>query len=235
MTTLRWMGILFVLVVLSLAPSRAVKDDPEPFTVAVMAGTASNVGEAYKKDARELGVYIAKEGWALMYGAADFGLMGDLAYAYQLAEGPRLRPITTAHFYENPLYNSAFTRPASAYEVPQDFLDRLRLFMTAQAIFVLPGGLGTLGEASIFSALAQIDEKDAQGVPLKEKPLILINTSGFWDTYLAHLSHAVREGFVSPNHLGLLKVAPTPKAAIPMASNHQAQTHEENRWWEETK
>ena len=50
---------------------------------------------AYTNDARALGVSLAKQGWRLVYGAGDVGLMGEVARAAQMPKGDTFGVIPT--------------------------------------------------------------------------------------------------------------------------------------------
>jgi hypothetical protein len=60
----------------------------------------------------------------------------------------------------------------------------------------LPGGHGSLDE--LFEALAWLQ------LGIHSIPVGLLNVRGYYDNLLAHLDHARGEGFLAPDHHGLL-------------------------------
>lgn len=78
----------------------------------------------------------------------------------------------------------------------------------ADAIMVLPGSTGTMDE--FFEAMA--DKK----LGLHSKPLILLNTNGFFDHTVAQMQRMVDENFMTQRHLEVLSVATTPEEAMAM-------------------
>jgi predicted Rossmann-fold nucleotide-binding protein len=46
------------------------------------------------------------------------------------------------------------------------------------------------------------------------KPIILLNTLGFYDNLVAMLNHAIEHGFMKASHHRLWKVAQTPAQAL---------------------
>ena len=72
----------------------------------------------------------------------------------------------------------------------------------AEGFIALPGGLGTLEEILEALTWAQLG--------IHRKPVGLLNVAGYWNGLLRMLSHAVREGFVRPEHAKLLFSAETP-------------------------
>jgi uncharacterized protein (TIGR00730 family) len=69
----------------------------------------------------------------------------------------------------------------------------------SDAFIILPGGFGTFEE--LFEVLAW------QTLKLHAKPIVLLNTNGFYDGMLAFLDHCVREGMMSEEKRGILLVA----------------------------
>ena len=57
-------------------------------SVCVYCGSRPGAMPAYAADARALGRALAEQGWRLVYGAGDIGLMGAVARAAQQAGGP---------------------------------------------------------------------------------------------------------------------------------------------------
>ena len=60
-------------------------------SICVFCGSRPGVHPAYAEDARALGRLIAQEGWRLVYGAGDVGLMGETARAAQQAGAQHAR------------------------------------------------------------------------------------------------------------------------------------------------
>ena len=69
----------------------------------------------------------------------------------------------------------------------------------AEAFVVLPGGFGTLEETGQVLAFASLE--------LHKKPIVIINTDGFYDSLLAMFDRFVREGFAKERHLRSYHVA----------------------------
>jgi uncharacterized protein (TIGR00730 family) len=68
----------------------------------------------------------------------------------------------------------------------------------ADGFIALPGGLGTLEELSEVASWAQLD--------LHAKPIGLLGVGDYWAPLMGWLDHAAGEGFISPQHRGLLRV-----------------------------
>ena len=64
-------------------------------SVCVFCGSRPGADAAYADEARALGALIAAEGWRLVYGAGDVGLMGEVARSAQGAGARTLGVIPT--------------------------------------------------------------------------------------------------------------------------------------------
>jgi len=78
----------------------------------------------------------------------------------------------------------------------------------ADAFLVLPGGYGTLDELMEIVTWRQLR--------MHSKPLVLINTSNYWDGLLGFLDTAVAAGFLKPQNRTLLEVARDADEAVAM-------------------
>jgi uncharacterized protein (TIGR00730 family) len=86
---------------------------------------------------------------------------------------------------------------------------KARMVELADAFLVLPGGYGTIEELFEVVTWAQLG--------LHAKPVILINTAGYWNGLLAFLDSAVEAGFVKPKNRELVRVAANAEEAVKMA------------------
>jgi hypothetical protein len=76
----------------------------------------------------------------------------------------------------------------------------------ADAFIVLPGGFGTFEE--FFEALAW------QTLKIHAKPVVLLNTSGFYDTLLKFLDECVEQGMLTQEKREIVLVARTVDEAL---------------------
>ena len=78
----------------------------------------------------------------------------------------------------------------------------------SDAVIALPGGCGTLEE------LLEIITWKQLGIYLK--PIIILNTKGYFDPLLSMLQRAVDEQFMRQQHAAIWRIASTPDEAIEM-------------------
>ncbi|SNX67651.1 hypothetical protein SAMN05878503_101288 [Cereibacter ovatus] len=152
-------------------------------SVCVFCGARAGLQPAYARDARSLGRLIAVEGWRLVYGAGDVGLMGEVARA-ALAEGGLTMGVIPTHL----LIREQGRRDLAQLVVTEDMHERKKvMFMNSDAIVVLPGGAGSLDE--FFEVLTW------RQIGLHEKPIFLLNTDGYWQPLIALMDNVIEHGF----------------------------------------
>ncbi|MDQ2089194.1 LOG family protein [Marimonas arenosa] len=174
---------------------------PQP-SVCVYCGSRPGQKPAYMSAARDFGTALAREGWRLVYGAGDVGLMGAVARAAQNAGGDTFGVIPV-HLMQLEVGKRDLTR----FVVTENMHERKKvMFMNSDAIVVLPGGAGSLDEFFEVLTWAQLG--------LHAKPIVLLNTDAYWDPLAGLLDHVIGEGFADASLKGFLHLVPTPRAAI---------------------
>ena len=165
-----------------------------PHSICVYCGARDGARPAYAQAAEALGRLLADEGWRLVYGAGDVGLMGRVARSAQAAGG--------ATFGVIPAHLMAWEvgkRDLDTLVVTETMHERKKvMFMNADAVVVLPGGAGSLDE--FFEALTW------RQLGLHEKPVYLLNIDGYWDPLIALLRHVVDEGFAEAEMLSYVTI-----------------------------
>ncbi|MCC6863888.1 MAG: TIGR00730 family Rossman fold protein [Rhodobacteraceae bacterium] len=152
-------------------------------SVCVFCGSRSGTDPAHASEARALGRTIAENGWRLVYGAGDVGLMGETARATITAGAAPMGVIPT-HL----LNREKGKRELSQLVITENMHERKKvMFMNSDAIVVLPGGAGSLDE--FFEVLTW------RQIGLHTKPIFLLNTNGYWNPLLALLEHIIAQGF----------------------------------------
>ena len=152
-------------------------------SVCVFCGAKSGARPAYAAAARSVGAAIGDNGWRLVYGAGDAGLMGEVARA-AIRAGAQTLGVIPAHL----IGREQGKRDLTSLVITEDMHERKKvMFMNSDAIVVLPGGAGSLDEFFEVLTWAQIG--------LHAKPIFLLNVDGYWQPLLALIDHVIAEGF----------------------------------------
>jgi uncharacterized protein (TIGR00730 family) len=168
----------------------------------VFCGSASGRSSVHRAAARALGRALATRGIGLVYGGGGVGLMGELANA-TLAAGGAVVGVIPAALAEREL---AHPDVPDMRIVPDMHSRKALMADLSDAILALPGGFGTFDELLETLTWAQLG--------LHSKPVGLANVGGYFDPFLAMVSHAVEEGFVAPHDQKLLVADPDPVALL---------------------
>lgn len=154
-----------------------------PLSICVFCGSRDGADPAYGAAAEDLGRQIAENGWRLVYGAGDVGLMGRVARTTQAAGGETFGVIPV-HLFDREVGK----RDLSTFIVTENMHERKKvMYMNSDAIVVMPGGAGSLDE--FFEVLTW------RQLGLHEKPILLLNVDGFWDPLIGLMDHFIGEGF----------------------------------------
>ncbi|MES4892778.1 TIGR00730 family Rossman fold protein [Streptomyces sp. NPDC096012] len=162
--------------------------------------SAADLDERYTRPAREFAELIGKAGHTLVWGGSDVGLMKVVADGVHEAGG-RLLGVSVEF-----LSNKA--RPgADEMLIAGDLAERKRLLLdNADAVVVMVGGTGTLDEAT------EILELKKHG--RTTKPVVLLNTAGFYDGLQEQFRRMEAEGFLPRPLADLVFFAEEPAGAL---------------------
>ena len=164
-------------------------------SICVYCGSRNGANPAYLQDATDTGAMIARNGWRLVYGAGDVGLMGAVARATQAAGGKTFGVIPT-HL----MRLEVGKRDLDSFVITETMHERKKvMFMNSDVIVVLPGGAGSLDEFFEVLTWGQIG--------LHAKPIILLNTEGYWNPLLALMDHVIAQGFADASMRNSVQVA----------------------------
>ncbi|MDE0114290.1 MAG: TIGR00730 family Rossman fold protein [Albidovulum sp.] len=163
-------------------------------SICVFCGSRTGRNPEYAIAAKEFGTELAMQGWRLVYGAGDIGLMGEVARAAQCAGGKTFGVIP---------------KQLVEFEVAKHDLDSLVvtenmherksvMFMNSDAFVVLPGGVGTIDEF--------VEILTWRHLGFHTKPVGLLNIGGYWDLTVRALGGVVEKGFTEFELLSYFEV-----------------------------
>jgi uncharacterized protein (TIGR00730 family) len=142
---------------------------------------------------------LAAAGLGIVYGGGAVGSMGALADG-ALAKGGRVVGILPRFMADLEWGHRGLTE----LELVEDLRARKHLMLTrSDAAIALPGGSGTLEELLEAITLKRLG--------LYLKPIVLVNTRGFFAPLLRLLDHTVEERFMDRRHLEMWQVVAQPE------------------------
>lgn len=178
--------------------------------VCVFCGSSPGRDPRYVAAAREMALALVARGEGLVFGGGSVGLMGVLADALLAAGGEALGVIPHGLLAREIAHRSL----TEMRVVPSMHARKALMAELSDAFVALPGGFGTFEELLEMVTWAQLG--------IHRKPIGLLNVAGYYDSLIALVDHAVREGFVPPGNRGLILVDGEPGPLLERLSAYQS-------------
>ncbi len=170
--------------------------------VCVYCASSRACHAAYHEAAFRLGGLLAEEGYTIVYGGGGVGSMGALADG-ALEKGGRVIGIMPEFMVKLEWGHPGITD----LRLVEDLRLRKHLMLSeSDAVVALPGGSGTFEELLEAITLKRLG--------LYVKPIILVNTRGFYNPLLELLSHAIAEKFMGEIHGSMWQVVNEPEDVV---------------------
>ena len=179
-------------------------------SLCVFCGSQTGRNPAHAEAARSLGTALARRGITLVYGAGGIGLMAVVADAV-LAGGGKAVGVIPEKLERLEVAHPGLTETV----VTEDMFRRKRIMLDrADGFVILPGGYGTLDE--FFEVLTW------KQLGLLDKPIVVLDSEGFWGPLCDLLDHVSGEGFAPPAAPGLATVVSTVDELFRVLDNGEA-------------
>ncbi|MBU6402159.1 MAG: TIGR00730 family Rossman fold protein [Verrucomicrobia bacterium] len=160
--------------------------EPKHRTLCVFSSSSNAVAAKYFAAATELGELIVRNRMVLIYGGGIIGLMGAVAKSVH-RHGGRVVGVIPHYLRRKEIAYEA----ADELIVARDLRERKAIMESrADAFVALPGGFGTLEEVLEILTLKQLRRHP--------KPVVFLNTEGFFDPLLEMFERFYRERFANP-------------------------------------
>ncbi len=158
----------------------------------------------YAKAAARLGELLAANNHRLLFGGGNVGLMGVLSNA-MLDRGGEVLGVMPRRLIDREIANHRCTelRVVTSMQERKALMEEL-----ADIIIALPGGYGSMDE--LFESLT-----NAQ-LGLHHKPVIILNTGGFYEPLVAQFDKMMKEGFLLKENREKVRIADTPEELMQM-------------------
>ena len=166
-----------------------------PFSIAVFCSAATHLAPEYYEQTSLLGRWIGGQQYRLVYGGASLGLMECVARAAKEA-GAVVTGVVPDKLVERGIVSTLLDENIPVHSLGE----RKEVMLRESDLFIaLPGGLGTLDE--IFHVVGE------SSIGYHDKPVILYNIGGCWDSLLGMLDDLRRQGLLRHDLTGRLVVA----------------------------
>lgn len=192
-----------------------------PKSICVYCSSSDVVSPAFFDVASELGKAIARDGDTLVYGGGNVGLMGAVAESAHCVGG-KVIGVIPEFMHERGLAYSEIDELI----LTADMRERKAVMeQRADAFVALPGGFGTLEEILEVLTLKQLG--------LHSKPLVFINTNGFYDDLVTLFEHIYVERFAKPDYRALYQFCSSVPDTISHIRDYQPPVFKA-KWFDKT-
>ena len=170
--------------------------------ICIFASSSESLEQPFYELAESLGRAVASSGAGMVFGGGSRGLMGAVARGTAQAGG-RITGVIP----------EKLNRPGVAYpgctrliETPTMHVRKQTMEDLSDAFIALPGGFGTLEEVLETITLRQLG--------YHEKPVVLLNYGGFYDSLLEQFERLYAESFASVAYRNAYRVAQSVEEAV---------------------
>lgn len=215
-------------------------------TICVFCGSSFGKDSSFADNATKLGNLIAEKNWGLVYGGGSTGLMGAVArgcatkggYVHGIIpEALISRERTTDNEFNENLKKGIDNHDGST-PIPdskeygkttlvKDMHTRKRLMgEEADAFVALPGGYGTMEELMEVVTWHQLN--------IHNKPIVVYNLNGFYDSFLVWVKDAIGAQFVSEKNGEIIRVATSAEEVMSAIEEYEVPEGRFNLRWDTT-
>lgn len=175
--------------------------------ICVYCASSNKAAAVYGDTAYELGALLAKEGITVVTGAGSIGLMRRVEDG-ALENGGRAIGVIPRFMVEQGWHHTGLTE----LRITESMHERKQAMAElSDAVIALPGGCGTIEELSEIITWKQLG--------LYFNPIVILNTNGYYDHFIAQLEQAIEEHFMGEIHGKIWSVAHTPAEALEIIRN----------------
>lgn len=171
-------------------------------SVCIFGASGSHGRKEYYDEAYTLGVLMARRGWECVCGAGRDGVMRAVSDGV-LDSGGTAIGVIPQFMVDNGWNYNRLTRTIVTADMHSRKHTMARL---TDAVIALPGGCGTLEELLEAITWSQLG--------LWVKPIVILNTMGYYDNLIKMLDTAIDEHLMKESHRGLWHVAATASEAV---------------------
>lgn len=178
--------------------------------VVVFCGSGSGNSDVFKKEAYNLGLFLASNAIDLVYGGAQVGLMGAVADGV-LTGGGKVTGVIPDFLAAKEIRHHHLTEMIVVKSMHER---KLLMSELCDGVIALPGGFGTLDELFEMLTWAQLG--------LHQKPIALYNIDGYFNDLIHFINGVNKNGFISDTHRSMIIVDDKAEQLLSKMNGYQA-------------
>ena len=195
------------------SPERLIelnKDNVEGVSqVVVYCASSPHIDDLYFDAAEELGRLLAENKIGAITGAGKQGLMGAINSSI-VNHGGKVIGVIPRFMVDNGWYHTNLTEMIVTDTMHER---KHKMAQLSDSAIALPGGMGTLEELAEILTWRQLG--------LYHKPIIILNTNGYYDSLLAMFQQMIDDNFMHDSYKNMWQVATSPEDVIHYLLNNK--------------
>lgn len=170
--------------------------------VCVFCASSQQVPQYFFDDTISLAQHLVENGYGIQYGGGAMGLMGALADEVIRLNG-RITGIIPHFMVEVEWEHKGVQEMVYVNTMAER---KTLLAGNVDAVVALPGGTGTFEE--LFEVLSN------KKLGIFTKPIILVNTNGFFNPFIELMNNMADHRFLRPEHLKMFTTVDSPRQVV---------------------
>ncbi len=170
--------------------------------VCIYCASSTSIDKKYIEVADKLAEELVRNNYGIVYGGGRVGLMGAVADR-ALSMNGRVTGVIPRFMVE---VEWAHKKVTNMIQVETMAERKMRLIQDVSAVIALPGSTGTLDEL--------IDVLSLKKLGKFTKPVIIVNSFGFYNSLLDLFDKMIEERFMRPEHRDLWTVIEEPQQIV---------------------
>ncbi len=178
-----------------------------PFTVCIFAGSRSGKDKQVEIEAIKLGRSLAISNIKVIFGGGGSGVMNAIAQGVEQGGGEIIGIMP-----EFLIMKEKSNRSLSELITTKNMHERKStMYNKSSAFVIMPGGLGTLEEASEVLTWKQLK--------IHKKPIIFMDINKFWAPFFRLLKHLYKNDFLDDKTLKAFKITRNTQETLSILSD----------------
>ena len=175
--------------------------------ICVYCASSAKIDQSYFEATKQLSKHFVDQNISVVFGGGASGLMGQLADTI-IEEGGKIKGIMPIFMKEVEWNHPKVTD----FEFTETMHERKMSFLIdIDGVVALPGGSGTLEELFELITLKRLGKFT--------KPIVILNTNGYYDPLQTMLERSVTEKFMHQDHLKMWTFVNEPNEVIEAIKN----------------
>ena len=162
-------------------------------SLTIYCSSSNNLKLDYYEIAKEIGKFLSHRSITIIYGGGKVGLMGAISTSV-LNNGGKIIGIIPKFLSKKEIINKDISKTVIVKNMSER---KSKLFKLADAFLILPGGSGTIEEATEVISWKFLG--------LHNKEIIIFNYKGYWDLLFEIYNEANKKRFGNKNLQSICK------------------------------